>query len=125
MSAEVIDKGALRRLLDVIGGDPEDRDELLEDDRSTGPEIVGTIGAAAIAGDLEAVRIAAHTLKSNARDFRRRAALIALRGSRARVPVGSRGRSERRSGCDRDRGGRRARSTRIPLDARSRLLTAR
>jgi HPt (histidine-containing phosphotransfer) domain-containing protein len=69
MSADIIDRAALRRLLDVIGGDPEDLHDLLEDYRSMAPELASQISAAAVSGDLDALRIAAHSLKSNARDF--------------------------------------------------------
>ena len=65
----VIDRAALTRLLVAIGGDPQDLDELLEDYRSTAPSLAAQIRSAAGSGDLEALRIAAHTLKSNARDF--------------------------------------------------------
>ncbi len=69
MSGGIIDRAALRQLLDVIGGDRDDLDELLEDYRSTAPDLAAEISVAAEAGDLDRLRIAAHTLKSNARDF--------------------------------------------------------
>ena len=69
MAGEIIDLAALRRLLEAIGGDPEDLDELFEDYRSEAPELAAKISQAAAGGDLEGLRIAAHTLKSNARDF--------------------------------------------------------
>lgn len=69
MSDDIIDRAALRRLLDVIGGDPADLNGLLEDYRSAAPELASQIGSAAASGDLDALRIAAHSLKSNARDF--------------------------------------------------------
>lgn len=69
MTEDAIDRAALRRLLDVIGGDPEDLAELLEDYRTAAPELAAGIAAAAVDGDLERMRIAAHTLKANARDF--------------------------------------------------------
>jgi HPt (histidine-containing phosphotransfer) domain-containing protein len=69
MSDGIIDRAALRRLLDLIGGDPDDLDELLADFRETAPQLASQINAAAEIGDLETLRIAAHTLKSNARDF--------------------------------------------------------
>jgi len=69
MNEPILDRAAIGRLLDLIGGDPEDLDELLEDFRSAAPELTAQIGAAADCGDLDALRIAAHTLKSNARDF--------------------------------------------------------
>lgn len=69
MSDDVIDLEALRRLLAVIGGDPEDLDELLEDFEEVGPETLATMQTAAAQGDLDALRISTHSLKSNARDF--------------------------------------------------------
>ena len=69
MAGEIIDLAALRRLLEAIGGDAEDLDELFEDYRSEAPELAAKISQAAAGGDLEGLRFAAHTLKSNARDF--------------------------------------------------------
>lgn len=69
MAEETIDHAALRQLLDVIGGDRDDLDELIEDYRSTAPSLAADISEAAETGDFERLRIAAHTLKSNARDF--------------------------------------------------------
>lgn len=64
-----IDQSALRRLLEMIGGDPEDLAELLDDYREAAPELATQIRTAAASGDLDSLRIAAHTLKSNAGDF--------------------------------------------------------
>ncbi|TNE46677.1 MAG: Hpt domain-containing protein [Sphingomonadales bacterium] len=69
MSEGIISRAALRRLQNVIGGDPADLDELLGDFLDAAPELVSQICAAAEVGDLDALRISAHTLKSNARDF--------------------------------------------------------
>lgn len=69
MPNNVIDKAALARLLEVIGGDPDDFAELLEDFRSEAPAIQEKMQSAAAAEDLTALRICAHSLKSNARDF--------------------------------------------------------
>ena len=66
---DVIDKAALKRLLDVIGGDPEDLQELLEEFEATTPTLLAAMQNAAAAGDLGELRIAAHSLKSNGRDF--------------------------------------------------------
>ena len=65
----VIDPVALKRLLDVIGGDPEDLQELLDEYCAGAPTQAASIREAAQAGDLDAMRIAVHALKSNARDF--------------------------------------------------------
>ncbi len=64
-----IDFGALRRLLNAIGGDPEDLAELVEDYLSGAPGLLADIQAATETMNWERVRRAAHTLKSNARDF--------------------------------------------------------
>lgn len=69
MSNGIIEMAALRRLLETIGGDPEDLCELIEDFQGEAPELAARISEAAANGDLEALRIATHTLKSNARDF--------------------------------------------------------
>lgn len=69
MSGSIIDETALRKLSNLIGGDPADFDELLADYLEAAPDLARKIATAAEAADLEALRIAAHTLKSNARDF--------------------------------------------------------
>ena len=69
MNDGAIDRSVLRRLLELIGGDPEDLRDLLRDYQDQAPELASRIGAAARSNDLDALRIAAHTLKSNARDF--------------------------------------------------------
>lgn len=69
MTDEVIDRAALQRLMDVIGGDPEDLQELLDEFEDSAPRTVAQMRDATAAGDLDALRIAAHTLKGNARDF--------------------------------------------------------
>jgi HPt (histidine-containing phosphotransfer) domain-containing protein len=69
MTAPRINPAALQRLLDVIGGDREDLQELLDDYLETAPRLVAEIRAGAEARDPDAMRIAAHTLKSNAREF--------------------------------------------------------
>ena len=69
MSDDVIDPAALERLLAAIGGDPEDLRELLGDFQQEGPRTLSQMQRAAHAGDRDALRISAHSLKSNARDF--------------------------------------------------------
>lgn len=84
---ESIDRNALARLLDVIGGDPQDLEELVADYLVIAPGLAATISAAAAAGDLDEMRIAAHTLKSNAHDFGalRLSALCAVLEQQCRV----------------------------------------
>lgn len=69
MSENVIDLEALQRLLDVIGGDQEDLDELIEEFEDVGPATLKTMQDAAQSNDLDALRIASHSMKSNGRDF--------------------------------------------------------
>jgi len=69
MTDHTIDMAALQRLLNVVGGDPEDLQELLDDFVESVPETVAKMKEAGQSGDLTALRIAAHSLKSNARDF--------------------------------------------------------
>ena len=64
-----IDTAALKKLLDVIGGDPEDLAELIEDFNAIGPELVEKIRTSGNVSDWDNMRIAAHTLKSNAREM--------------------------------------------------------
>ncbi len=65
----ILDMAALKRLLDVIGGDPEDFEELRTEYVETAPEIITTMKEAAAAGDIDGLRVATHSLKGNARDF--------------------------------------------------------
>ncbi len=69
MSDIIIDIAVLARLLNVVGGDPEDLQELIEDYMEIAPGLAADIRAGAAAGDWKAARIAAHSLKSNARDM--------------------------------------------------------
>lgn len=69
MTDDVIDTTALTRLLQTIGGDVDDLRELVDDYEEDAPALVAVILEAAGAGDDEAMRVAAHALKSNARDF--------------------------------------------------------
>jgi HPt (histidine-containing phosphotransfer) domain-containing protein len=69
MHDDVIDPAALRRLLNAIGGDPDDFAELVEDYLTGVPDLVADLHAAAGSMDWERVCRAAHTLKSNATDF--------------------------------------------------------
>lgn len=69
MSTEIIDAKALERLLNVIGGDPDDLRELLDEFEATTPKTLENMQAAAAAGEIDSLRISTHSLKSNARDF--------------------------------------------------------
>lgn len=69
MDEQTIDRDALKRLLELLGSDPAELRDLLDDYNEDAPELARRIMEAAEGGDLEALRIAAHTLKSNARDF--------------------------------------------------------
>jgi HPt (histidine-containing phosphotransfer) domain-containing protein len=69
MTEVVIDTSELRKLLDVIGGDREEFQELLDEYVATAPELIESIRAGVAGADLDKTRIAAHTLKSNSRDF--------------------------------------------------------
>jgi len=66
---EPIDQKALGRLLEVIGGDSEDLKELVDEFEQTTPDLIATMRMAAEKSDMTAIRIAAHSLKSNARDM--------------------------------------------------------
>lgn len=66
---DTIDKAAITRLLDVIGGDTEDLKELIEDFGEVAPELLQSMQNAVTSNDTDQLRIAAHSLKSNARDL--------------------------------------------------------
>ena len=68
-----IDTTALDELRDLIGGDTADLHELIADFLEEGPALVASIQAAIASEDTNALRIAAHTLKSNAHDMGARA----------------------------------------------------
>lgn len=65
----VIDLDALKRLLSVIGGDRDGLADLIVDFSEGAPELALQIRDAAEALDAARLRMAAHSLKSNARDF--------------------------------------------------------
>lgn len=64
-----IDLPALKKLKELLGGDPEDIIELINEFRSIAPKLVANIVCGVKDGDIDATRIAAHTLKSNATDM--------------------------------------------------------
>lgn len=69
MDNPVIDHTALRRLMRVIGDDPDDLRELIESFLEEAPVLVLDIEAAAASMDMENLCRASHTLKASARDF--------------------------------------------------------
>ncbi|MEM8802145.1 MAG: Hpt domain-containing protein [Pseudomonadota bacterium] len=64
-----IDLAALKKLKDLIGGETEDLAELVEDFVATFPSQVTSMRSEVAAEDWSALRITAHTCKSNARDI--------------------------------------------------------
>jgi len=68
-SGEPIDRTALDRLLDLIGGDAEDLQELVDEFEQSTPGLVAAMRTAVADSDVASLRIAAHSLKSNARDM--------------------------------------------------------
>lgn len=69
MADDVIDEVALNRLLRALGDDPEDLYELIDDFAEIGPQLVGELQVAAQSSDWKSMRVSAHSLKSNAREF--------------------------------------------------------
>ncbi len=69
MNGQAIDRSALKRLLVLLGNDPAELEDLLSDYKEDAPELARRVLDAAERGDVEAVRIATHTLKANADDF--------------------------------------------------------
>jgi HPt (histidine-containing phosphotransfer) domain-containing protein len=69
MDSDLIDRTALARLMRAIGGDADDLRDLLGDFAESAPSLVAEMQAAIAADDVEPLRRAAHTLKSNAKDF--------------------------------------------------------
>ncbi|SDL53942.1 Hpt domain-containing protein [Aliiruegeria lutimaris] len=69
MEDDQIDRGALRKLLALLGNDPAELEDLLSDYYQDAPDLAQRIVDSAARGDVEALRIASHSLKSNARDF--------------------------------------------------------
>jgi histidine phosphotransfer protein HptB len=65
----VLDRDAIRALQDIIGGDRADLLDLISSFLDEAPQILDSMRAAGRSGDVATVRRAAHSLKSNARDF--------------------------------------------------------
>ena len=64
-----IDRGALDKLRELVGGEEADLVELVGSFLEEGPSIMQDMWSSGRASDLAAVRRAAHSLKSNARDM--------------------------------------------------------
>lgn len=69
MMKTVLDRSALDRLLDVIGGDPAALVELIDSFEAEAPALLQAMQAAGASDNLDDFRRAAHSLKSGARDF--------------------------------------------------------
>ena len=63
------DARALDNLLEIIGGDRDALADLIDSFLAEGPALIGRIESAARDGNAEALRQAAHTMKSSAADF--------------------------------------------------------
>lgn len=64
-----IDRRALAKLRELVGGEESDVIELVSSFLEEGPSIMETLAKAGPASDLVAMRRAAHSMKSNARDM--------------------------------------------------------
>lgn len=69
MSDELINTTAVHKLLNAIGGDVDDFRDFIQEFVTTTPDQVDTMKRACKIDDMDALRIASHSLKSNARDF--------------------------------------------------------
>lgn len=67
--ADAIDAGALTKLMEDLGGDPEVMRELVDTFLDEGPRILGTMRTAFEGADTREVNRAAHSLKSTAATF--------------------------------------------------------
>ena len=65
MSTEILDHAALKKLLQMIGGEAEDFDEMKDEFLDSVPDILADLNTT----DMDALRIASHSLKGNAQDF--------------------------------------------------------
>lgn len=64
-----IDQSALDKLLETVGGDQEFMHELVQTFLQEAPTMLDQVQSALAAGDADQVRLAAHSLKSNAAQF--------------------------------------------------------
>lgn len=69
VETDVIDRAVLDGLLDSLGGDREFLSELLQTYFEDAPVQLAALHSALAAGDAEAFRRAAHSLKSNSANF--------------------------------------------------------
>lgn len=69
MSNDVIDENAIHRLLEVIGGNKQDLLELVQEFEASTPKTLEKLRTAATEEIIDTLRISAHSLKSNGRDF--------------------------------------------------------
>ncbi|MEM9031149.1 MAG: Hpt domain-containing protein [Pseudomonadota bacterium] len=69
MTDNIIDTGALAKLKDMIGGGAEDLAELVDDFVTSFPDQAALMHRQADGEDWGALRISAHSCKSNARDL--------------------------------------------------------
>jgi histidine phosphotransfer protein HptB len=65
----VIDPSALNALLEATGGDPDFLGEMIDVFLADAVELLAVMDEALVGGDTEALRRAAHSLKSNAATF--------------------------------------------------------
>jgi len=69
MHDTIIDMPALSKLLDLIGGEPDDLSELIECYAEEAPALIEQLRGSVETSDIEVMRRASHTLKSSARDL--------------------------------------------------------
>lgn len=69
MSNSIIDTAALANLKEVIGGDIEDLQELVDDFVTGMPDQLGKMQSQVANSDWSGLRITSHSCKSNARDL--------------------------------------------------------
>lgn len=65
----MIDTAALKNLLNILGGNIDSLDDIIGDFLSVAPDLLEQIKTHYENNDCDGIRIAAHTLKSNARDL--------------------------------------------------------
>ncbi len=68
-TTDIIDRAVFEGLLDSVGGDCDFLTELVQTYFDDSPQQIAAMQAAVAAGDTEALRRAAHSLKSNSANF--------------------------------------------------------